>query len=92
MDINTAIAYLIKLRDAHGVANADDVKNFGEASVRLANGGIKSAEVYIKDARAQGQGSQVYNYCLYIMEKGSDFISYSIQKFDSSEIVKLGIK
>jgi len=92
MDINKAIAYLIKLRDAHGVTNPDDVKNFGEESLRLANGGIKAAEAYIKDARTEGQNSQVYNYCLYIMDKGSDFISYSIQKFGSSETVRLGIK
>ena len=92
LDVNKAIAYLIKLRDAHGVVNANDVNNFGQEAVRLANGAIKGSEEIVKQARLDGQGSEYYNYCLDIMNKGADFVSYSIQKTNSGEVVKLGIK
>ena len=91
-DVNKAIAYLIKLRDAHGVVNPNDINNFGQESVTLANQSIKASEELVKDARIEGQSSPVYQYCLDIMQKGSDFINYSIQKTSSGEVVKLGIK
>ena len=50
------------------------------------------SEELVKDARIEGQSSPVYQYCLDIMQKGSDFINYSIQKTSSGEVVKLGIK
>ena len=92
LDVNKAIAYLIKLRDAHGVVDPNDVHNFGQESVTLADRAIEVSERLVKEARVEGKGSAVYQYCLDIMQKGSDFINYSIQKTSSGEVVKLGIK
>lgn len=92
LDVNKAIAYLIKLRDAHGVVDPNDVHNFGQESVTLADKAIEASERLVKEARVEGKGSAVYQYCLDIMQKGSDFINYSIKKTSSGEVVKLGIK
>jgi hypothetical protein len=92
LDVNKAIAYLIKLRDAHGVVNPSDINTFGQDSVTLADRAIKASEEMVKDARIQGQSSTVYQYCLDLLQKGSDFITYSYRKTSSREVVTLGIK
>ncbi len=98
LDINKAIAYLIKLRDTQGVVDSSDVQVFGSESVKIANGAIKAAESIASDARAGGEDSGVYKYCLDLMEKGSQYVTYVLDKsksIDSSgsrEFVRLGIK
>ena len=92
LDTNKAIAYLIKLRDAHGVIDSKDVNLFGQESVTLANKAITASEELVKDARAEGSNSATYKMCLDLLEKGEKFIQYSFEKTGSSETVKLGFK
>jgi len=92
LETSKAIAYLIKLRDAHGVIDPKDVNLFGQESVTLANKAISVSEELVKDARTEGSNSAVYQYCLDLLEKGEKFIQYSFTKTGSSETVKLGSK
>lgn len=96
--VTKAIIYLIRLRESHGVVNPEDIKTFGEASINLANGGLKAAENIIKETN-DTQSNTLYKYCTNLIKEGSEYVKYTYEKsgnYDdtgnrvgSSEIIKL---
>ena len=94
MDVKSAMAYLMKLRDHQSdyVPTESDVKHFGEVAIDLADRGIERANIIVKDAKSGDKES--YKFALDCMRKGSDFVKYEISMSDSgmSKGVKLYAK
>lgn len=94
LDVNNAIAYLIKLKNNNGAVSTTDVATFGEETIKLANGGIKAANAIIQDAKNEGSDSPMFKYCVDLMKKGSQFVSYTIKQSadGGAKQVILGLK
>jgi len=76
--VTKAIIYLIRLRESHGVVNPEDIKTFGEASINLANGGLRAAEEIIKETN-DTQSNTLYKYCTNLIKEGSEYVKYTYQ-------------
>ena len=87
LDVSKATAYLIKLRDAGGVVNQNDVSVFGQESVSFANKSLEVANKLVQESRS-GDTSAM-NYCIQLLEKGEKFIGYEYKKLASGEHIKI---
>lgn len=87
LDVSKATAYLIKLRDAGGVVNPNDVGVFGQETVSFANKSLELANKLVQDSRS-GDTSTM-KYCIQLLEKGEKFIGYEYQKLSSGENIKV---
>ena len=87
LDVAKATAYLIKLRDAGGVINPNDVNTFGQDAVTLANKSIDLAGKLVQDSR--GGDKATLHYCIDLLEKGEKLIGYEYQKLETGENIKL---
>ena len=90
LDVAKATAYLIKLRDAGGVINPNDVNTFGQDAVTLANKSIDLAGKLVQDSR--GGDKAAMHYCIEMLEKGEKFIGYEYQKLSTGETIRLSSK
>jgi hypothetical protein len=94
MDVKSAMAYLMKLRNHQGdyVPTESDVRHFGKVAIDLAEWGIERSEIVVKDAKSGDKES--YKFALDCMRKGSDFVKYEISMSESgmSKGVKLYTK
>ena len=90
LDVAKATAYLIKLRDAGGVINPNDVNTFGQDAVTLANKSIDLAGKLVQDSR--GGDKATMHYCIQMLEKGEKFIGYEYQKLSTGETIRLSSK
>ena len=87
LDVSKATAYLIKLRDAGGVVNPNDVSVFGQETVSFANKSLELANKLVQDSRS-GDTSTM-KWCIQLLEKGEKFIGYEYQKLASGEHIKI---
>jgi len=90
LDVAKATAYLIKLRDAGGVINPNDINAFGQDAVTLANKSIDLAGKLVQDSR--GGDKATMHYCIEMLEKGEKFIGYEYQKLSTGETLRLSSK
>jgi hypothetical protein len=90
LDVAKATAYLIKLRDAGGVINPNDINAFGQDAVTLANKSIDLAGKLVQDSR--GGDKATMQYCIEMLEKGEKFIGYEYQKLSTGETIRLSSK
>jgi len=90
LDVAKTTAYLIKLRDAGGVINPNDINSFGQDAVTLANKSIDLAGKLVQDSR--GGDKATMHYCIQMLEKGEKFIGYEYQKLSTGETIRLSSK
>ena len=90
LDVAKTTAYLIKLRDAGGVINPNDINAFGQDAVTLANKSIDLAGKLVQDSR--GGDKATMHYCIEMLEKGEKFIGYEYQKLSTGETIRLSSK
>ena len=87
LDVSKATAYLIKLRDAGGVVNPNDVSVFGQETVSFANKSLEVANKLAHDSRS-GDTKTLF-YCIELIKKGENLIGYEYQKLASGEHIKI---
>lgn len=87
LDVAKTTAYLIKLRDAGGVINPNDISAFGQDAVTLAHKSIDLAGKLVQDSR--GGDKATLHYCIDLLEKGEKLIGYEYQKLETGENIKL---
>ena len=87
LDVAKTTAYLIKLRDAGGVINPNDISAFGQDAVTLAHKSIDLAGKLVLDSR--GGDKATLHYCIDLLEKGEKLIGYEYQKLETGENIKL---
>jgi len=90
LDVSKATAYLIKLRDAGGIIDPNDINAFGQDAVTLANKSIDLAGKLVQDSR--GGDKATMQYCIEMLEKGEKFIGYEYQKLSTGETIRLSSK
>jgi len=90
LDVAKTTAYLIKLRDAGGVINPNDVNAFGQDAVTLAHKSIDLAGKLVQDSRSGDKSTM--HYCIEMLEKGEKFIGYEYQKLSTGETIRLSSK
>jgi hypothetical protein len=90
LDVAKATAYLIKLRDAGGIIDPNDINAFGQDAVTLANKSINLAGKLVQDSR--GGDKATMQYCIEMLEKGEKFIGYEYQKLSTGETIRLSSK